>query len=585
MTPTLLNPSVHAAPRVSFVALIPPFYPPIFQPVYRKLSLTISLGASLLASHAHAGALDKTAEAAITRTLNEYYLAAKIDGAEKRFLAIIADCGSECSASVVAKAWMYTGIARGSGRGDLLGAREAFVNALAVDPRVQLDQPFSTPEVIAAFQEAKGAANPAARNRNPAPSDGMECSPSVTEVQLNSPVPISCVTGESPATVELRYRAEESGPWETIAMDSVGGSWQGRVPCGATVSEGVLYWLVRALDEDGEPLDKFGSKREPISIFTVEKTEQEPPHFPGEAAPELCDGSEAGTACEVDADCDAGVCVSGTCEFLEDAGTGTSRPWVALTYAFDIALGLGEKGVCSLDSTTGYDCFIQAARRDPFISEVPYGGDPHPDFAGNVEAGIKLATQRLLATYDHPLTDKVSVGGRVGLAFLGGPTGGQGGSPFMPLHLDARAKYWLKSAGGNGRGFYPYVVGSLGLAQVDMAVELEVIECDYVSEGIPRHANDDFGDLVQKCKTSPASGRFVGDDFGTQNGDDPRDNPTALYTFDAYKRMGRGFLSGGAGGIYLFSDSMGVVFNLDLMIMLPSTGIVIQPSLGLTMGL
>ena len=52
--------------------------------MYRKLSLTVSLGASLLATHAHAGALDKTAAAAITRTLNQYYLAANIDEAEKR---------------------------------------------------------------------------------------------------------------------------------------------------------------------------------------------------------------------------------------------------------------------------------------------------------------------------------------------------------------------------------------------------------------------------------------------------------------------------------------------------------------------
>ena len=49
--------------------------------------------------------------------------------------------------------------------------------------------------------------------------------------------------------------------------------------------------------------------------------------------------------------------------------------------------------------------------------------------------------------------------------------------------------------------------------------------------------------------------------------------------------MGQGFVSLGAGGMVMVTDRLGVVLNVNVIYMLPAPGIVLQPSLGMTVGL
>ena len=54
---------------------------------------------------------------------------------------------------------------------------------------------------------------------------------------------------------------------------------------------------------------------------------------------------------------------------------------------------------------------------------------------------------------------------------------------------------------------------------------------------------------------------------------------------DAYKKLGQSFVNIGGGAMYALSPSSGIQLNLNIMFMLPTSGTVIEPSLGYVFGL
>src|SRR5690606_21709246 len=72
---------------------------------------------------------DAEANKQIDSAINTQYASAQIAAAEKTLLDLIQACGNQCAPSTVARAWMYVGIVRGSGKDDLAGAQKAFAEA------------------------------------------------------------------------------------------------------------------------------------------------------------------------------------------------------------------------------------------------------------------------------------------------------------------------------------------------------------------------------------------------------------------------------------------------------------------------
>ncbi len=62
-------------------------------------------------------------------------------------------------------------------------------------------------------------------------------------------------------------------------------------------------------------------------------------------------------------------------------------------------------------------------------------------------------------------------------------------------------------------------------------------------------------------------------------------NPDALVDLDAWKKLGQGFLTAGGGAMLGLGKSASLQLNVNLMYMLGSSGVVIEPSLGLNFGL
>jgi hypothetical protein len=172
------------------------------------------------------------------------------------------------------------------------------------------------------------------------------------------------------------------------------------------------------------------------------------------------------------------------------------------------------------------------------------GGTFGPGYtAGDIQSGFALGTLRLLASYERLLSQQFSVEGRVGFAFNGAPSGG--GVSFLPVHVEARAKYWFLGSPGSTL-VAPYVGAGAGLAQVDTKVNVLV---------------------AQDCSHAPAAS-------GCQN----------LPEAEAYRQMGVLFVTASGGAFFALAPNYGINLNLNALLLLPKTGFALQPSLGFAYG-
>ena len=115
---------------------------------------------------------DNAASKKIDEAINEHYLATDFDKAEAVLTGTINACGEKCSPAVIARAWMYVGIVRGSGKNDQAGAKEAFQKALSTDPTVKLDTQLATPETQKTAARRSRRCWRALRRQLPAPTPG-----------------------------------------------------------------------------------------------------------------------------------------------------------------------------------------------------------------------------------------------------------------------------------------------------------------------------------------------------------------------------------------------------------------------------
>jgi hypothetical protein len=587
--------------------------------VYRRLSLRLLCLLLTLALPASAQfTRDNAANKKIDEAINEHYLATDFDKAEGVLTGTVTACGDKCSPGVIARAWMYVGIVRGSGKNDQAGAKEAFQKAIATDPQVKLDTALATPETQKTFDGTGGAAGSAATPEpagaeKPDPAGGaeeegpggMKCTPDAMEVQTRRIIPVECQSDEEAASVELRYKPF-GGDWKTVKMTKKGDTFRGEVPCVDTKSAGDLKVYARAKDAAGETIDNWGSKNKPINYTMGEAVAGDPPAYAGEAAPErcadsaecppdfpgcgggktrgdvdwggpcenstqcksglLCEGGVCETApsCETDADCSTGKCTEGKCDVGDDVAVSAGpykKNWFGIHYGIDLAV-IGGSNVCGTGG--GYECYTAGSRSDP------YGGPPYP--GTGIATGFAMGTHRVMLNYDRAFTPHITAGLRVGYALFGGPPAitnfNDEDDPsddtkisFLPIHAEARVTYWFRQGGLAAKLIRPYAGIGGGMAQVDAKVPVTVYDCH--DQGATREACGE-GDTDPPVD---ASGKSV------------------QKKLDAWKKLGQGFVELSGGVVFAVKDQIGIQVNVNGMYMLGSSGLVVQPSLGLIYGL
>lgn len=580
--------------------------------MYRRLSLRLLCLLLTLALPASAQfTRDNAANKKIDEAINEHYLATDFDKAEGVLTGTIQACGDKCSPQVIARAWMYVGIVRGSGKNDQAGAREAFQKAIATDPQVKLDAALATPETQKTF-ESSGGAGGAAPTPEPTPAPtpapagggeeegpgGMHCTPDAMEIETRRPIPVECVTDQDAAGVELRYKPF-GGDWKTLRMSKKGESFRVEIPCNETKTAGDLKVYARAKDAAGETIDNWGSKNKPINYTLGESVTGEPPAYAGETAPArcadssecppdfpgcgggnargnvdwggkcensteckaglLCEGGvcESAPSCERDDDCSTGKCTDGKCDVGSDVASSAGpykKNWLGLHFAADIAV-IGGNDVCVGGD---YSCYEAGSRDRPY---------PGPAYRGTkIASGTALATQRVLLSYDRAFSPNFTAGLRVGYAFSGGPPAissfdgnnqPQGKINFLPFHLEARLAYWFGQGALAKKGLRPYAFLGGGMAQVDSKVTVKIYDCSGTQTN-PSPAG---------C-TDPSQASSI-----------PAKN------VDAWRKLGQGFAELGGGLAYAISPQLALQLNANLMYMLGSSGPVIEPSLGVIYGL
>lgn len=552
---------------------------------------------------------DAAANKKIDEAINTHYLATEFDKAESVLTGTIKACEDKCSPQTLAKAWMYVGIVRGSGRNDQNGAREAFSQAMALDPAVKLDSGLATPETQASFNSSGGGgavetpSTPAAAGNSggdAAGGNGLDCTPSVSEVETRRPIPVQCKSDEEVTSLELRYKAFGSETWKTVRMEHKGMSFRAQVPCDATQTAGTLKVYVQGKDVKGEVVSNWGNKNEPIEIQLVEQSTAEPPSYDDAdpparcAAKEICPpdfpGCDAGgggaaaagascksssecktgllcidgtcdtaPSCSTNSDCASGSCEDGKCTAGEGSGVIARKPkkiWVGFHVAQDWVLFGGEKP-CLGDAK--FACYLTNSSTQPYDTANFQTTD-----VGKISNGLVLATTRFLLSLDYAVIPSLTLGVRAGFAIGGGPPSGRKvewdspggltvvkvddpGKSFLPFHAEVRAAYWFGKNALAKRGFRPYLQVGGGLAQVDAKVIVKV---------------EDNGSEAARMQ-----------------------NPPTDTTADAWKKLGTVFLEGGGGVVYAFTPSFGLQLNLNAMMMLGSSGFALEPSLGAVVGL
>jgi hypothetical protein len=538
-------------------------------------ALLLLLGLVVASSIALAAPRDKAAQKKIEEAIYTDFLNTDFDGAEGLLLGTIRACEDKCSPGLVAKAWMYVGVIRGSGRNDISGASEAFTTAIGIDPSVALDNEIATDPVKAAFAKVKaGGAAPAATASTPPAAAGggsFTCAPAPTELQTRRPFPLQCEADDKVAAVQLHFKSA-SGGWQSVKMELHEGSFRGMIPCSATQGAGSLSYYAEGLNSDGDAVAQYGSDDAPKSVDVVAETTADPATYPDEQPPARCAIGEGGTApplsggacggldaaCGADDCCEEGLaCNEGVCE--QESGKKKKsgdypKNWVGLHFGFDVA-SLSSPGACTANARKS-DNFVCFDGSKTFAGTVSNGAP------GKIDGGFTFATMRVMASYER-LIGAFGLEGRLGFAFNGGKTP-SGGSAFLPVHVEARAKWWLRGTAAFSKpGFRPWLHVGGGIAQVDAKVNVDVVDCTPAAD--PK--------IMQ-----------LGECIAAGNPHDARSFHGQIQSLQATKQLGQAFATVGGGVMYAVAKNHGAVLNLNLMVPFPSAGFVVEPSIGYVYG-
>jgi hypothetical protein len=520
---------------------------------------------------------DRSANQQITAIISGLYAKQRFAEAEEALLGVIRACGGECSPAMLARAWMYAGIAEGTGMGDQRAARESFDNAIDQDENISIDMALADPATVATFTTARhddrkreqtapqlgipSRSDPkraASADRAPAPiRSGLTCTPSAREIQTRRPIPFECRADDQTERVSLRYREHPEAPWQTLELERDGSSFRATLACDVTMNSGRLELFIVATDGAGDPIDTLGTKSAPIELV-LNPASPVAPAYPGEEPPARC-------AERVICPPDFPGCADAA---ADETAEGVARPrqprhWASLHFAADVGF-VGGSNVCT-SNNADYDCFTSGTDT-PFPGVLGDGVAARPGELGDgypgtdIPTGVASGTLRVLLGYDHALNERVSIGGRLGYAFGGSPTTLDGDS-FLPVHIEARLAYWPR--GLWAAGVRPSAHIGAGLAEVDLKE----------------------GDLsVRDCTEETGRQSFL-DCLSAVNAYDPANNPELpTRRLDAFRKLGNAFVAVGGGLTLPLGGGVAAQVNVNALLMLPSVGVVIQPSLGVTYG-
>lgn len=189
---------------------------------------------------------------------------------------------------LVAHLYLHLGIVLYSGFQDVEGARVAFIDAVSINPKIQVNPAYRTGELEKLVEEARaelagssGSSGSSDPDPTPAPApvdDGVDCD---ALVGISHQLVDSADSGEdksisayvSPelkaAKITLHYRAQGKTEFAEAAMSKRGGcGYSGVVPAAAMQGE-VVHYYIGIYNDGGKLIAKKGSAASPNIIELV----------------------------------------------------------------------------------------------------------------------------------------------------------------------------------------------------------------------------------------------------------------------------------------------------------------------------
>jgi hypothetical protein len=510
----------------------------------QKYRLALAVLASLLLSTFAATAQDAEARA---RDLNrdamdEDYLATNFTVAIGKLEKALAACGKDkCSKDLIAKIHGNIGTVYAAGLSRHDAAVAAFKEMLRIDPAQTPNSAYVTGDVQKAFDEAKAAMGPA---RPPQRAVGVLVEKPWPEQATYHPVPVyvELPQGAEATRVVVRYKPPAQTEWKELTLQKHQAGWGGYIPCPAVEKKGELVYFTTAFDQNLDRIASAGSAERPRKVQLKTGISGRQPSLPQAVPPTPCPRPEERLSCETDDDCPGGdvcrelACVTPEPTSPEDEEAAKRKlNWLSIGFSPDLVLVSQTDDACSpsVQDDGKYSCF--------YAGGVPFDEQPLPSGSSNsVSGGVGTGSMRVLVGYDRVLGQRMTVGLRLGFAFLGYPER-KDGKTFTPFHAEGRFAYHLLKDPFADKGVRPYLFAGGGYAEVAGRVSTKV----------------------------------VFDDGGTEQSK----------TVDVFQRAGN-FFGGLGGGIqYAVSPQAAMVVELGGRVMFPEQAFVIAPKLGFAYGL
>lgn len=162
----------------------------------------------------------------------------------------------------LAKLYVYLGITTFAG-GDADGAKKAFINAIKIDGKIQIEPAYKSPELTKLLEAARSEAGGGSVGGATEPGDGTDCT-SVKGLQFKEPdggkggiaQPIEALlaTDITAARVSVMYRSEGATDFTEVKLAKSGAcKYTGAIP-GTALKGSMLHYYVAAFDANNRPI-------------------------------------------------------------------------------------------------------------------------------------------------------------------------------------------------------------------------------------------------------------------------------------------------------------------------------------------
>lgn len=255
------------------------------------------------------------------------------------------------------------------------------------------------------------------------------------------------------------------------------------------------------------------------------------------AVPPVRGGCKSDLECDGKAVCKAGRCVDPAVEAEQEAeGELGPAVWLSLGLVGD-AMFISGTDACTEKSQVsgGFTCIRSSGSQ--------YHGTPLAGAGGSV-SGISFGPLRLTVSASARLARKISAGLRLGYAVLGQGPRPDGGHDFLAFSAEAQGAYWFSHHAFSTKNIGTFVEISGGLAEIDGHSKV----------------------TVREDTTAPKPVSQI-------------DNPPQQ-SLDAYQKAGAGFAGAGVGMFIPFGQHAGLLADLRVLQLFPSSGTAL--SLGLS---